>query len=410
MAYMAVMANKRQTTRGLLRRASVRTLIQRGPDTVIPVLAGVAVVIGLAAFFVDRVAAALPPVRLVAVGAPLVALWLGNLHSRHSTTNRGRLIVALASDLAACDLTGSDLRNFSFRGKDLTGAKFSNANLTKAQFTGCRMKDARFTKAILKGADLRKANLRHAGFYKADLRRVRFDGAKLQRAVLLDADLRGANCQQARLQGADLRNANLRGVSFVNADLRGAAFEGCDLTDADLSGARYDRNALRKARNVQFSKSGDGPRPKPIDLTRSDIWHDHEVTTGSATMYRAVVTATFAVVAVLAVGVIGLNALFEGNSIRTEVLGETVSQEAVSVVVATDGDVDAQVEIIENGLSRGTLSFTGDSAIDFQSEAKTILVLVEASDLVGDVSCRIESAGEVDEDSGRGDARCVLTG
>ena len=404
---MAVLSNQLKLARGVLRRTISRIFVQRGPDSVVPLLAGCMVVLSAAAISIDAVGDLLPPIRIVAVGAPLIALWLGNLHTRHSSVTRGRMIVGLAPDISASDLTGSDLRNFSFRGKDLTGTKFSNANLTKAQFAGCAMNDSRFTHAILRSADLRCAHLRHAGFFKADLRGARFDGAHLIDAVFLDADMRGAKLRQAKLVGADLRSTNLGGACLVNADLRNADFEDCDLRGADLRGAKYDRQAIRLSRNFDTVRVGPGPEPQSIDTKKREYRREHEVTTGSATTYRAIVTAVVAALAVPAVALVGVSALVETEPISTEVAGSTLTP-VVLEIDSHAGD-DLSLVIIEDSEMQNQTLGSGTVRMDFTTEAVQVIVIVEAANSLTEVSCHLDVGGDSVQDTGLGTAVCIVS-
>ena len=387
--------------------------VQRGPDSVIPLFAGFIVVFAAAAISFDAVGQLLPPIRVVAIGAPLVVLWLGNLHARHSSVERGRMIVGLARDLSSSDLTGSDLRNFSFRGKELTGAKFSNANLTKAQFAECVMNDSRFTHAILKEADLRCAHLNHAGFYKADLRSARVDGARLNDAVFLEADLRQAKLRQARLVGADLRDANLRGACLVNADLRNVDFEDCDLDGADLRGAKYDRRAIRAARNFSKAKVGPGPEATVIDVKNREVRRSHEVTTGSATKYRAIATAAIAALAVPAVAIVGIGAITETEPIiqtepiSTEVAGGVLN--AVAINIDSPSGEDLSVVVFQDAETQDHSLEGGRVKMEFTSDASLIVVTVNAVNPLAEVSCQLTVGGTTNENSGSGTATCVVS-
>ncbi|GAF74834.1 unnamed protein product, partial [marine sediment metagenome] len=70
----------------------------------------------------------------------------------------------LSLDMAACDLSETDLG-----WADLRGANLERADLRWANLRGAYLLEANFSKANLRGADLRGTNLREADFRGADL-------------------------------------------------------------------------------------------------------------------------------------------------------------------------------------------------------------------------------------------------
>jgi uncharacterized protein YjbI with pentapeptide repeats len=156
-------------------------------------------------------------------------LALDYLATRGNLLNQGMDPKELILDLAACDLSKTDL----------WGADLRQADLGQAD---------------LKWADLRQADLSGAYLSRADLSEANLSKTDLSGAYLSRADLRGAYLLEASFKWAYLERANLKGVRYLDFIIAfGANFTGVELGQAELQ----DLNELdQKPGNLLVGASG----------------------------------------------------------------------------------------------------------------------------------------------------------
>jgi len=163
-------------------------------------------------------------------------LAINYLEARGNLLDQGMDPEELILDLAACDLSKTDLWRANLKGAD-------------------------FSRADLGWADLRRADLGWADLENANLSEANLSKANLRGAYLLEANLRGAYLLEANLSKANLRGADLRGVSYLDYIIAfEARFRGARLEQAEIEALneldQKEGNLLLEASGLVRDESG----------------------------------------------------------------------------------------------------------------------------------------------------------
>jgi len=278
------------------------------------VVADIAVLVVVAAFFVSREQSLLLAVRTslraapvrsalgvlgAGVGAALAVLVITVPGEPAAHEDRRALFGLIErnldvpdSDLTAGRNTDTGRPSINLRERDLRYARLDRSRLAHADLTGANLDGASLVDADLRGIDLgcigshraeapgdgnragcarahganlAKARLSGAMLSGADLAGARLVGADLAGATLIHANLSGASLSASHLDKADLSDANLQG-----ADLSVASLSGADLSNAILTGADLTKAVLRAA--VLNSADLDGVSLRNADLEAATLF------------------------------------------------------------------------------------------------------------------------------------------
>jgi uncharacterized protein YjbI with pentapeptide repeats len=167
----------------------------------------------------------------------------------------------LSLDMAACDLSDTDLIRVHLWNADLSKANLSKVNLfaadlLEANLTEADLSGATLGKANLSRADLQGANLKWANLGLTNLTKVNFEKANLKGVNLLDSILTafGANFTGAELGRAELKALNELGQKEGNllAGTRGLVRDGSGkiIEVESLPDSKPETEEIGEAQNI----------------------------------------------------------------------------------------------------------------------------------------------------------------
>jgi uncharacterized protein YjbI with pentapeptide repeats len=130
------------------------------------------------------------------------------------------------------------VREADLRRADIRGVSLRNANLAGSNLDEADMREAMLARAdVANGFALAGRSAQIAGEGHEIIFAVDFSNCSMKRARMANARMKNANFSGAILQGCDMRGASMLG----------ARFDGAVVDGVDLTGARMDANALRRA-------------------------------------------------------------------------------------------------------------------------------------------------------------------